>query len=383
MIFYLSITTLILSLLISYNNYRDNKNSILLAGYMCILSIYNILHFFLFEGNSILGIAILLRHISPLFYIPGLLLFFYVRGTLKNEWSLSKRDLWHFIPMIIGFINIIPYFLIPFEDKIHYAEQLFSASDFNFLTKTTLIYPFYVSAIIRSVLFFSYVTASGVLIWKFHKSTKRKDESTQKQIKWLIFLIGNAILLSICSFCLTFGFYVDAIVEKTAMNNNIFTVIAGLTFSFIPTVLIFFPQVLYGIPHSELMDPNRKDKDRDGLSDKNLYILAARIIEYFENDKPYLDKSFSLDDLANHLDVPKHQLYTCLNTCLNKKFTQLRTSFRIEHAKKLLLSGDLDSKSLQGIWMEAGFSSKTNFFTTFKEETGLTPTEFILLEKNS
>jgi AraC-like DNA-binding protein len=129
------------------------------------------------------------------------------------------------------------------------------------------------------------------------------------------------------------------------------------------------------------MEPNRKDKN--GLSDKNLYILAARIIEYFENDKPYLDKSFSLDDLANHLDVPKHQLYTCLNTCLNKKFTQLRTSFRIEHAKKLLLSGDLDSKSLQGIWMEAGFSSKTNFFTTFKEETGLTPTEFILLEKNS
>ena len=81
--------------------------------------------------------------------------------------------------------------------------------------------------------------------------------------------------------------------------------------------------------------------------------------------------------------MPKHQLYTCLNTCLNKKFTQLRTSFRIEHAKKLLLSGDLDSKSLQGIWMEAGFSSKTNFFTTFKEETGLTPTEFIQLEKNS
>jgi AraC-like DNA-binding protein len=283
--------------------------------------------------------------------------------------------------MIIGFINITPYFLIPFEDKIRYAESLFSASDFNFLTKTSLIYPFYISAIIRSVLFSSYVIASGVLLWKYKKLTQRKDETTQKQFNWLIFLIGNAILLSICSFCLTFYFYVDTVVEKTAVNNNFFTVIAGLTFTFIPTVLIFFPQVLYGIPDSELNDPNRKDKN--GLSDKNLYLLAARIIEYFENDKPYLDKRFSLDDLANHLDVPKHQLYSCLNTCLNKKFTQLRTSFRIEHAKKLLLAGDLDSKSLQGIWMEAGFSSKTNFFTTFKEETGLTPTDFILLKENS
>jgi AraC-like DNA-binding protein len=119
------------------------------------------------------------------------------------------------------------------------------------------------------------------------------------------------------------------------------------------------------------------------LNDKNLYLLAERIIDCFEKEQPYLEKSFSLDDLASHLNVPKHQLYNCLNICLNKKFTQLRTSFRIEHAKKLLLAGNLDLKSLQGVWMEAGFSSKTNFFTTFKEETGLTPNEFLQLEKNS
>jgi AraC-like DNA-binding protein len=372
-----------LSFLISYNNYRDNKNSLLLAGYLSILSIYNILHYFLNEEKSILGIVILLRHSSPLFYTPGILLYFYVRGVLKNEWSLSRHDLWHFIPMLIGFINITPYFLLPFEDKIQYAEKLFSASDFTILTKSTLIYPFYVSAIIRSVLFFSYVAASGVLLWKYSQLPKRKDEPLKKQFNWLIFLIVNALLLCICFFFLTFSFYVDVIVEKAAINTNFFTIIAGVTFSFIPTVLIFFPQVLYAINDSGLFQPKKRKQDKNALSDKDLYLLGDRIIEYFENDKPYLDKSFSLDDLANQLDVPKHILYSCLNTCLNKKFTQLRTSFRIENAKKLLMTGDLSTKTLQCIWMESGFSSKTNFFTTFKEETGLTPNEFILLKKNS
>lgn len=383
MILYLSITTLILSIVISYKNYKDNKNSLLLVSYLIILCIYNILHYFLFEGNSIIGIAILLRHFSPLFYIPGALLFLYVRGTLKNQWTFSKKDFLHFIPMLIGFINIIPYFLIPFEEKIQYAERLFAYSDFNFLTQTTLFYPFYISAIIRSFLFFSYIIASGILIWKFCKSNSKKYNCSNKQFKWLVFLFINGVLLAICYFTLTFSFYMDTIVEREELNNYFFTIIAGLSFSFIPTVLIFFPQVLYGIPESELMNQNRKENDKNELNDKNLYLLAARIIEYFENEKPYLNKTFSLEDLSIYLNVPKHQLYSCLNVCLNKKFTQLRTSFRIEYAKKLLLTEDLDSKSLQGIWMEAGFSSKTIFFTTFKEETGHTPTEFIQLAKNS
>jgi AraC-like DNA-binding protein len=381
MIFYLSITAIVLSVLISFKNYRNNKNSLLLTGYLIILSIYNILHYYLFEGNSILGIAILLRHFSPLFYIPGVLLFFYVRGTLKNKWSFSKHHLWHFIPMLIGFINIIPYYFVPFQQKVHYAEKLFGASDFNFLSQTTILYPFYVSAIIRSVLFLCYVLASIFLLSKCRKSNQTKNSCSKRQLNWLIYLIANATLITICSFFLTFDFYVNTVIEKTEINNYFFTIIAGLTFSLIPTVLIFFPQVLYGIPESELNDPNKKEKDKNAISAKNHYLIAARIIEYFENDKPYLNKSFSLDDLANHLEVPKHQLYTCLNTCLNKKFTQLRTRFRIEHAKNLLMTVDLDSKSLQGIWMESGFSSKTNFFTTFKEETGLTPTEFVQLER--
>jgi len=41
-----------------------------------------------------------------------------------------------------------------------------------------------------------------------------------------------------------------------------------------------------------------------------------------------------------------------------------------------------EALSLKEIWINSGFSSKTNFFTTFKEETGFTPTEYIKNTKN-
>jgi AraC-like DNA-binding protein len=383
MILYLSITALILSVLIAYNNHKKNKNSFLLTSYLFVLCIYSLLHYFLFEGNSVFSIAVLFRHFSPLFYIPGALLFLYVKGVLKKEWNFSKHDLWHFTPAIIGFINIAPYYFIPFEEKYRIAEKIFAYSNFSDVRNTALIYPFYISAIIRSVLFSAYVLACISLLyncWKNH-ADKKKEENRTTQFNWLLFLVSNAVLLAICFNFLTIDVYTNEIVKKEYINNYLFTVIAGLTFSLIPTVIIFFPKVLYGITKYECESVNG-EKAKNTLSDKNLYLLGARIVEYFENDKPYLNKSFSLDNLANHLDVPKHHLYACLKTCLIKKFTQLRTSYRIEYAKKLLLQSDLDSKTLQGVWMESGFSSKTNFFTTFKEETGLTPTEYILLENN-
>ena len=33
--------------------------------------------------------------------------------------------------------------------------------------------------------------------------------------------------------------------------------------------------------------------------------------------------------------------------------------------------------SMEGIWMKAGFTSKTSFFVSFKEETGMTPLEYV------
>ena len=115
------------------------------------------------------------------------------------------------------------------------------------------------------------------------------------------------------------------------------------------------------------------------MEDPAMNDLAKLIQDYLKNEKPFIDPKFSLDDLAKQLDVPKHHLYYCLNSILNIKFITLRTQMRVEYAKELLLNGNLESVSMEGIWTKTGFSSRTNFFVTFKEVTGYTPLEFIKL----
>jgi len=50
--------------------------------------------------------------------------------------------------------------------------------------------------------------------------------------------------------------------------------------------------------------------------------------------------------------------------------------------KELLLDGVSKNKSMDQIAEMAGFSSRSSFFSTFKEITGMTPSEYIQRSKN-
>jgi YesN/AraC family two-component response regulator len=59
-----------------------------------------------------------------------------------------------------------------------------------------------------------------------------------------------------------------------------------------------------------------------------------------------------------------------------KKIPDYLNYYRTEEVKKMLLDPDFDRYSLLAIGLEAGFNSKTAFYTAFKKETGTTPATF-------
>jgi YesN/AraC family two-component response regulator len=170
-------------------------------------------------------------------------------------------------------------------------------------------------------------------------------------------------------------------------------IIAAFSYCIIPIILLIFPEILYGLPrttsHLQKNEPYESipiveinpNKNESFLDIDPLKSIADKITLYINNDKPYLNENFNIDDIAEKIDIPKHHVYYCFSNIINKKFTKLRTELRVEYAKKLLLSEEINSSSLEGIWSKSGFSSKTSFFTSFKEETGLTPKEYIIKNK--
>ena len=107
--------------------------------------------------------------------------------------------------------------------------------------------------------------------------------------------------------------------------------------------------------------------------------LMLRILNYMENEKPYLNSNLKVSDIAGALLTNRRYISDCINDKRHCTFNQFINSYRIEYAKKQLLSNP--DKKLSTLCEESGFSNETSFFRTFKTFTGMTPKEWVAKNK--
>ena len=202
----------------------------------------------------------------------------------------------------------------------------------------------------------------------------------------LFIIIIIAIAGSINYLILTYVFFSNSNLTNEIISSFDVNFYAGVIFGLVPIIIIFSPKVLYGLPmiekkpteashFNETTSPSFIDSEE--TEQKYFQNLTDQAMGFLKKEKPFVNPDFSLEVLAKKLNSPKHHLYYCFNTVLNTKFTTVRTQMRVEYARECLLNGDLKQLSMEGIWINAGFSSKTNFFVSFKEVTGQTPLDFI------
>ena len=61
---------------------------------------------------------------------------------------------------------------------------------------------------------------------------------------------------------------------------------------------------------------------------------------------------------------------------MNTSFPDYLNSFRIEEAKSYLKNPEFSKYTIVSIGLEAGFNSKSSFYSVFKKTTGETPAAF-------
>jgi AraC-like DNA-binding protein len=107
---------------------------------------------------------------------------------------------------------------------------------------------------------------------------------------------------------------------------------------------------------------------------KNDHIIALEHL--LLDQKRYLDSNLTLDVLAEELNLSKSHLSRVINNELGIGFIDYVNTLRVEEAKNYILNPEFSNYTLVSIGIEAGFNSKSAFYSSFKKITGQTPTEF-------
>lgn len=105
--------------------------------------------------------------------------------------------------------------------------------------------------------------------------------------------------------------------------------------------------------------------------------LYDRIIQYFEDKKPFKDPDFSITILAQQLDTNSTYIYKTISLRSDKSFRELVNEYRIKHVLAAIVNNEHKVFTIEHIYLEAGFLQQSTFNRVFKKVTGLTPSQYI------
>ncbi|MFN5232273.1 MAG: helix-turn-helix domain-containing protein [Bacteroidota bacterium] len=386
MILYIAVTTIIFSFMMFILNIKENRHIGFLSLYLILYGLYSITHFSTLFSNNPKMVAFGWNNFSPFYLLAGPALYFYVKSSLEDRIHWKWHHLAHLIPFVAVAIGILPYWLTSINEKIKVGEQI--VQDINQMKTIRMNWIFsnlfiYLS---RPITIIGYIIASAIILIKKIKEEKKPNKQFKLIVRWIAILLAVSLVLLI----------ILAIMGTNLFNDNVRMVLtryqylhalAGGLFVLIPICLMLFPQILYGVPVIENtitkndQSSSANHNDNTSLSslnknDESFKLLSQRILEYFDNEKPYLQQNFSLTQLAIALNIPQHHVSYCFSEYLETTFTKLRTLKRIAYAQTLLREGITKDFTIEKVAELSGFSSRSTFFSAFKEQTGMTPAEY-------
>ena len=118
------------SLMMFYYFLKVKKRNLYLLLYYLCSNILVLTYFELYFSNSAFLEAIFFVHFIPISYLLGPLLFLYIKYSF-NQVKFQKRDFFHLLPAIFCFLYALPFYFLPFEEKLLVAHEIVNRS-FNF-----------------------------------------------------------------------------------------------------------------------------------------------------------------------------------------------------------------------------------------------------------
>lgn len=113
------------------------------------------------------------------------------------------------------------------------------------------------------------------------------------------------------------------------------------------------------------------------IDEEKMQAVCQAAIRYMTESKAYLRYDISLALFAKEINIPQRTLSRSINNCMGCNFFEFVNRMRIEEAKQRLQQLKSLGYSIDGIYAECGFRSRSSFYMVFKKVTGKTPAAWI------
>lgn len=108
-----------------------------------------------------------------------------------------------------------------------------------------------------------------------------------------------------------------------------------------------------------------------------------KIVQAMEVEKLYLNPRLNIERLAEHINLPYRDVSTLINKHFHVNFNEYINLYRINEAKRLLADEQSSNLTINEIYAQSGFNSKSAFHRFFSRLVGVSPTEFRKLASES
>jgi AraC-like DNA-binding protein len=296
----------------------------------------------------------------------GPLLYLYVKFMVNPARKFNWFSFLHLIPFI-GFLIVS----VIFRD-VQMARDLrhFLVPDKLFSLRIVYGTSFFLSITIYSSLAFHQI--------RMH----------QKNLKNLVSYTSGVITLNWLKI-ISISFYLAYVIlfilgGVSILSNYIsfdpyFVIFGFITvFSFVYSFYGIKQPIIFG----QVVKVNGDDKkepekySRSGLREAQAAEYLHALIEYVENDKPYLDRDLTINDLATHTGIPRHYITQVLNEKHGRNFFTFINEYRVKEVIERFSDPKFNHYTILAIAFDSGFNSKTTFNSIFKTQTGSTPSQY-------